>query len=764
MTATLSDFDHVTRHFDNVRKNGSGFSARCPAHDDDENSLTGDIGDKDNLVVCCHAKCEFGAIVDALGLKQSDFFLNGSHRKGKPKAVDIEYTYRNAENRILCQVVRLGGKKKIRQRRPDGNGGWIWDMKGVDKALYRLPELLSKPDDSVFIVAGEKDCDNLREKFGFTATTNIGGAGKWLKKYNDSLKGRKIVILPDNDDAGRKHADDIATQLVDVAKWVRVVTLPNLPDKGDVSDWIPAGGTKEELIELVKQAPQWAVESGAKSSETRAENSEVLNEFTKQLDKTQPDEGDKDPHRLAKMCEEKLPVTRRWRKEWHEYDGRRYLRVSDEDFDARVTAIVKEDLDARVLNPWKANERRKMQKAIETANKNNKPVQMPKQSDPPKAVEVDTKLVGNVVHAFKSRNLIAATVEQPCALNDLPQRNYVSFQNGLLDIDAAVSGTVVALMPHTPSWFSPVCLPYPYDPNAKCPRWMAFLERNLEKDGERINLLQEWFGYNTVFDTSQHAFLIMFGEGANGKSVACSALQTLLGVENISFVSLVMFQDKFQLNSMRGKLANVSTEIDQVNKYAEGVLKAIVAGETLPHERKFKDPISYPATARLTFSCNSLPRFSDRSEGVWRRLITMPFNVQIPEAEKNKAMVKSEYWLDEAPGLFNWALEGLRRLRRQKRFTESEVCRTEHERFKLECNPCREFLLERYTKDEDGRLLKDDVYGSYSKWCKDNGHQPLGHSQFAKEVKRVLGAEPKRMRFTKSTRRQYFVGISKRVD
>lgn len=167
-----------------------------------------------------------------------------------PPAIPLsEYQYLSADGELLYEVVRKPGKKFV-QRRPDGNGGWIWNLKGVARVLYRLPHLLAAPAALVFIVEGGKDVHTL-EALGMVATTNSGGAGKWHDSYSAALQGRNVVILPDNDEAGRDHARQVKKALAGVASSVRVVALPDLAVKGDVTDWIQAGHTADELMALV---------------------------------------------------------------------------------------------------------------------------------------------------------------------------------------------------------------------------------------------------------------------------------------------------------------------------------------------------------------------------------------------------------------------------------------------------------------------------------------------------------------------------------
>jgi hypothetical protein len=167
------------------------------------------------------------------------------------------YDYRDETGDPLFQVVRLE-PKTFRQRRPDGKGGWIWQLGEVRRVLYRLPELIGAiaEERPVFITEGEKDCDNL-QRLGIPATTNPGGAGKWKPEYSKALRGANVILLADNDEAGRKHVDEVGAALTGIAARVRRLDLPNLPLKGDVSDWIIAGGNAHQLWRLVEAAPDW---------------------------------------------------------------------------------------------------------------------------------------------------------------------------------------------------------------------------------------------------------------------------------------------------------------------------------------------------------------------------------------------------------------------------------------------------------------------------------------------------------------------------
>lgn len=185
----------------------------------------------------------------------------GEHHSStaKPRKIVAEYDYVDENGERLFQVVRLD-PKDFRQRRPDPTAvdGWTWKVKGVRQVPYRLPELVEaiSEDRVVLVVEGEKDVDNLA-KWGIPATCNAGGAGKWHSDLVEHFRGADVVMLPDNDEAGHKHAAVVGAALREVAKSVRALDLPGLQPKGDVSDWIADGGTPERLYQLLERALEW---------------------------------------------------------------------------------------------------------------------------------------------------------------------------------------------------------------------------------------------------------------------------------------------------------------------------------------------------------------------------------------------------------------------------------------------------------------------------------------------------------------------------
>jgi P4 family phage/plasmid primase-like protien len=530
-------------------------------------------------------------------------------------------------------------------------------------------------------------------------------------------ENRTVYIIFDSDISSNRNVATAAWRLAGILKRhgaiVKVVKLPHGPadvdgnaEKVGADDFLAANGP-DALRKLIAEAADPSPPVGVEAIEA-----------------------DDDPHRLAKLfldreCRHPDGATLRWHNEqYYQWDRSQYVAVADAEMRARLTGSVKAEMDR--LN--------KIAQLLAAEN-----------GEKPEPVYKITKsLITNTEQALASLTLLPGAVAMPAWWDgqEWIRRNVIAMSNGILDLDALFAGRDDVLLPHTPRWFCSTCLPYPFDPDADCPCWRAFLDRNLEADVERIALLQELFGLNAVHDMAWQRFTVFEGEGANGKSVACAALEGMVGPDNCSHVTLELFGERFQLFPTIGKLANIVAEIGEVDKVAEGILKQFTSGDPMQFDRKFKSPVQAAPTARLTFATNNRPRFTDRSGGLWRRMILFPFRVVIAENDPTRVrdMDKPEWWLasGELPGVLNWALAGLYRLRQQKQFTRSAVCEQALDEYRIESNPAKQFLLDNCRERPDGQTPCGELYRAYSVWCKGSGYAPLGERQFGKEVRRAF--------------------------
>lgn len=258
-----------------LRRSGAEIFFRCSNHEDKHPSLQ--VNSKKNVWICgpCGVSgnawqlAAFLARIDpndipavTACLRECDLLDAGAGHNGSAPRIIAKYDYGDESGKLLFQVVRFE-PKGFRQRRPDGNGEWIWNLNGVRRVLYRLPEVLKAK--SALICEGEKDCE-AAHKMGLVATCNSGGAGKWRAEYSEVLRDKHVAIIADADEPGRQHANHVATSLFGKAKSLRVIEFPNAKD---LSEWVEKGGTRGQFLELVRSTPQWNPESATQPSPSK---------------------------------------------------------------------------------------------------------------------------------------------------------------------------------------------------------------------------------------------------------------------------------------------------------------------------------------------------------------------------------------------------------------------------------------------------------------------------------------------------------------
>ena len=248
---------HILSCLEGVEETSAGsYKALCPAHDDHDPSLSVSA-----VVEKAPRRCSSSAGRAASRTRSSRkrawsgrtsslrMALTTPRSRAAGSSLPTTTPMRPATS---CTRASVTNPRDFLQRRPDGSGGWDWNLKGVEPVLYRLPEVLEAclKGETIYVFEGEKDVDRAREELGITATTCAMGAGKWRKSYTHTLVGANVILVPDNDEAGRKHVPKVAQELKPVAVSVKILELPGLHEKDDLTDWIDAGGTREEFERL----------------------------------------------------------------------------------------------------------------------------------------------------------------------------------------------------------------------------------------------------------------------------------------------------------------------------------------------------------------------------------------------------------------------------------------------------------------------------------------------------------------------------------
>ena len=252
-------------------RSGESISARCPFHDDQRASLSVNL---EKGVYNCHAGCGSGGVLDFerrfsdcdietawANIAQISGATDQRLFQQKPEAT---YQYYDEERKFIFEKLRYPGKRFV-QRTRGSNGEWVYKLTNTRRVLYNLPDVIQASD--VAICEGEKDCNNVAAlklsspEAKFATTTNFDGAGKWKSEYSPFLTGKRVVIFEDNDPNGKAHAEQVAASVYPHARHVRIIRLPGLPPKGDVSDWLTNHSADQFLTEI-HRTPLWKPTAG----------------------------------------------------------------------------------------------------------------------------------------------------------------------------------------------------------------------------------------------------------------------------------------------------------------------------------------------------------------------------------------------------------------------------------------------------------------------------------------------------------------------
>lgn len=314
-----------------------------------------------------------------------------------------------------------------------------------------------------------------------------------------------------------------------------------------------------------------------------------------------------------------------------------------------------------------------------------------------------------------------------------PNPYIINVKNGLYNV---LEDT---LTEHNPDYYSTVQLNVTYDKKAKCPRFLKFLEESMGGDMEQVALIQEMLGYFLIPVNSAQKCFVIVGVGGAGKSVLLRVLNDiLLGKQNVSNVSWQALNERFKTAELFGKLANIFADLP--TKYIDdnGIFKALVGEDYLTVEKKNKNPFSFQSCARLLFSCNSIPKnYGDRSEGFYRRLIIMRFNNMVP-AEKRDPELIDKFRL-EADGIFLFALEGLKRLMKNRfKFSETDVNRAELQQYREESDSVLLFIRDCCETDEDYVVGSTELFNAYKDYCDECGLKPYSQRMFVQQLTTAL--------------------------
>lgn len=332
-----------------------------------------------------------------------------------------------------------------------------------------------------------------------------------------------------------------------------------------------------------------------------------------------------------------------------------------------------------------------------------------------------THRINEVIKQFKARSF---RKEFPAAKADT-----INMANGVLDV---VTGN---LLPHDPTFFHRNILDFDYNASGTTTRWMQCLQELFAPDAdiaEKMANLQEWMGLLLVPDTRYQKLLLLVGNGSNGKSIVLQVMQYLLGETNYTSVPLTKLGQPFQNAMLHGKLAQIVPEVPTGQKIDEATLKAVVAGDSIYAELKGENGFNFKPYSRIIAAMNELPKFNDKTNGLYRRLHILQFNREFKKHEIDRDLM--DKLLPELPGIMAWAVKGLQRLRKQSGFTHVPSADQALSDLREDTDPIVRFLSEKTVPE--GRMLKGAAYAAYVEFCAANGYECERNSEFGKGLVR----------------------------
>jgi len=296
------------------------------------------------------------------------------------------------------------------------------------------------------------------------------------------------------------------------------------------------------------------------------------------------------------------------------------------------------------------------------------------------------------------------------------------------------------LRPHDEKYLCTFKINADYDPNAREERVIYFLSEVAPHDS--FDLIEELLGYLIRPVTHLQKAFMLLGAGANGKSTFLSALSCFLGKSQVSRVSLQDFDmNRFSRAELQGKLANIYPDLPSKGLEDTGVFKALVAGDPINAERKHQHPFVLETSARLLFSANELPRSHDLTHAYFRRWVIIPFENRFEGSSADPNLV-SKLTTGKARSTFlRHAIEGLRRLEKNKGFSRSNSVLEAGKQYRKSCDSVYEFTEEHLTKNPKSDLSKTDVYNDYANWCTHDGIKVASKKRFNKRLEEVMGCQ-----------------------
>jgi putative DNA primase/helicase len=318
-------------------------------------------------------------------------------------------------------------------------------------------------------------------------------------------------------------------------------------------------------------------------------------------------------------------------------------------------------------------------------------------------------------------------------LEDLNTYPLINFENYMYD---PLGDNVLK---HKPEFYSTIRIPYKYDKFAKCDLWVKTLNEILQNNEDKIGLLQEFFGYCLVSDMEQKKALLLLGETDTGKSTILFILKDLLGQMNCSSVPLQYLPNPQYTPLLINKMVNIDSDVNKNAGDYEREFKIITSGETVSCNQKHIPTFEFIPKCKIILAANIFPKITDHSSAFYQRLLLIPCERRFSEAEKNRNL--HGQLKQELSGIFNWALEGLRRFKKRGQFIEHEFMKNAVQELKDENNPSNLFFDEHIEIEMGAYIEKGEMYQKYTEWAGRTKNYALSQNRFSTAVYKKYQAQ-----------------------
>lgn len=327
-------------------------------------------------------------------------------------------------------------------------------------------------------------------------------------------------------------------------------------------------------------------------------------------------------------------------------------------------------------------------------------------------------------------------------------KRYLNLSNGIFDTKK------LKLFKHTPKLLSTIRIPINYDSSAKCSKFLEFLDSSIPEKSNQL-ALQEYLGYALSTDTQHHVAMFLVGTGSNGKGVLTKIIKLFFGEKNISFLDISDFGDPNKLVTLFGKLINISSEMSgDISKRNFKIFKQVTSFEEVVGKYLYQDIFVFTPIAKMIFSVNLRPNFPENNMATFRRLLFIDFPNEFSEERGNINKNLYNELKEEREGIFNWCIEGLKRLRENGKFSQDEYMIHQQDLFRINNDSIGEFVKRECRILNGLEIIKSDLYDAYKNFCKNYGVRPQGKTKFGQELLRMPGISDRR-----STNSLYYTGI-----